>query len=245
MSRKEYLKDVFVDTKNKCKNGYYGRFQRGISTIYDLLSNIEIFSRFEFTYVEIINDDVLNVTRQYATPDNKVLILNLASEICPGGGVAKGSMAQEEELFRRTNYFMYLPRTFYPIPKTNVIVTTNITVLKDGNYQDLSDRFTVSFIAACAVRKPVLTRNGMYCKDDYETMCQTIENIFKTAYLLGYDTLILGALGCGAFGNPPKMVSKIFNRYVRMYDCCFKNIIFAVLSTRDDNFDIFRNIISC
>ena len=244
MSRKEFLKNVYVDTKNKCKIGHYGRLPTGESTVYGLEENFQPSPRFESTHVDVINDDVLNVTRYYAISDNNVLVLNLASEISPGGGVTKGSMAQEEELFRRTNYFMYLPRRFYPIPETNVIVTSNVTVLKDENYQDLSDIFTVSFMAACAVRKPILPNKGTYKKEDYEIMCKTIENIFKTAYLLGYDTLILGALGCGAFGNPPKIVSRIFDRYVKIFNHCFKHIIFAVLSTRDDNFNVFRNNIS-
>jgi len=238
MDRREYLKNVYFDTKGKVKTGHYGRLPRGFSTTYQLDNEINMTPIFESTNIEVINDDVLSVTGHFK--NNKTLVLNLASEICPGGGVAKGSMAQEEEIFRRTNYCFFLPRSLYPILPTNVIVTTNVTIVKDENYEDLERPFTVSFIAAAAVRKPVLNR-GKYNKQDYETMCQTIDNIFRTAYALGYDTLILGALGCGAFKNPPEIVANIFRNYSILYDGCFKNIIFSVMSRNDDNHLIFSS----
>ena len=51
---------------------------------------------------------------------------------------------------------------------------------------------------------------------------------------------ILGALGCGAFHNPPEEIVKIFNIYLEKYNGCFKTIVFAVLSRSDNNFDIFN-----
>ena len=34
--------------------------------------------------------------------------------------------------------------------------------------------------------------------------------VYRAAYDNGHDALVLGAMGCGAFGNDPKKVSQLF-----------------------------------
>jgi uncharacterized protein (TIGR02452 family) len=74
-------------------------------------------------------------------------------------------------------------------------------------------------------------------------MNNVIENIFKTAYYNGNETLVLGALGCGAYHNPPMEVIKIFNRFLKKYNGCFKKIVFAVYSKYDKNYELFDSYI--
>jgi uncharacterized protein (TIGR02452 family) len=68
----------------------------------------------------------------------------------------------------------------------------------------------------------------------------TIENIFRVAYLHKKETLILGALGCGVYRNPPQIIISLFNEFIKKYNGCFKNIIFAVYSTKDNNYELFN-----
>lgn len=248
MSRSQLIK-VYEDTKQKCLSGYYGNLKQTKSFLFakdDIrFKSMKLEKKFTSTKIEIINEDVLIVAQSLATNGTKVLTLNLASDKHPGGGVENGAMAQEEELFRRTNYFMFLPKSFYPINKTNVIYSPDVMVVKDDNYRNLKTPFYTSMIAAAAIRHPRLNQCGLYEKPyDKQVMTETIENIFRTAYLLGYDTLVLGALGCGAFGNPAIEVISIFNECLKKYNGCFKHIAFAVLSKRDDNFDLFSKYIS-
>jgi len=243
------LVQVYDDTKKKCLDGYYGNLTYGESYSFTAndprLLNLKLEKKFDKTNVEVKNEDVLSVTRSLTNGVNKVLTLNLASNCNPGGGVTRGAMAQEEELFRRTNYFMSLPKSLYPLRKTNVIYTPNVLVIKDTNYKDLSKPFYTSMIAAAAIRHPKINSFGLYDRpSDKEIMLSTIDNIFKTAYLLKYDTLVLGALGCGAFGNPAMEVISLFNECLKKYNCCFKNITFAVFSRNDNNFDQFNQYIS-
>lgn len=247
MSRRDFLKQIYKDTKDECLKGKYGNLKPEKSTVYS--SCDPRYKKFndEVTYnttIQIVNNDVLCVAEElYNKPHNvtgsKILVLNLASDSQPGGGVKNGAMAQEEELFRRTNYFMSLTEEFYPLKKTNVIYTPNVHVVKDNNYKDLEKTFTVSMIAAAAIRRPDLTKINTYKDADYVIMLKTIENIFQTAYTLGYTTLVLGALGCGAYANPPLEVIKIYNNCLKKYAKYFMNITFAVLSKGTDNFDLF------
>ena len=56
----------------------------------------------------------------------------------------------------------------------------------------------------------------------------------KTAYDENYDTVILGAFGCGAFYNPPELVAEFYKRVIDThFKGAFRKITFAIL---DDGF---------
>lgn len=239
---------TYHDTKEKCLKGTYGPMKPGKSYLMKRnnkrLNEINMEKKFNGTEIEVLNDDVLAVAKHYNDRgDSNILVLNLASDYVPGGGVESGAMAQEEELFRRTNYFMSLDNTFYPFDAASVIYTPNVIVVKDKSYEDMIAPFGVSMLAAAAIRSPVLNIDGTYNEKDYDRMYDTIHNIFKVAYMMKHETLILGAIGCGAFRNPPKEVAKIYNIFLKAYMGCFKRIIFAVYSIKDDNFDYFNKLI--
>jgi uncharacterized protein (TIGR02452 family) len=188
--------------------------------------------------IKIFNDDTLVITKElYDKTKSNILVLNMASEYKAGGGVENGAMAQEEELFRRSNYFQSLTQNFYPLKELECVYTKNVTILKDDNYNQMTP-FQCSFIAVAGLRKPNL-KNGKYNSIDKELMRKKIEMIFKSAIIYGHTNIVLGALGCGVFGNPPEEVAEIFNDLIKKYRKCFDNIYFAIKSVRDNNYDIF------
>jgi uncharacterized protein (TIGR02452 family) len=240
---REKLIGVYRDTETKCLTGKFSHLPVGKSTMYSgnetALCIFPLVPKYD-TKISVINDLVLNVTeRLVRNGDNNIMVLNLASCFKPGGGVKNGAVAQEEDLFRKTNYFQSLTSKFYPIPEKHVIFTDKVTVIKNDKFEDLDYPFDVSMIAAAAIKDPVLTRDGRYSSEDYKIVEKTIENIFKVSNYMGKETLVLGALGCGAYHNPPNIIISLFNKYLKIYDGCFKNIVFAVYSTRDDNFSLF------
>ena len=246
MSKRNYLVNIYNDTKLKCKSGKYGKFELCNSEKFsysdERTSNLTYDKKYE-TVIKVVNQDVLAVTDiLYNLRDEKnIMVLNLASYFKSGGGVRNGAMAQEEELFRRTNYHMVTDETLYPIQKGDVIYTKNVYVVKDDKYEDIEKPFKVAMLAACAVKNPHLTNDYKYNKNDYITMNNVIHNIFKTAYYNKHETLVLGALGCGAYYNPPEEVVKIFNKYLEKFNGCFRTIIFAVYSKDNVNYDVFFN----
>lgn len=243
---KQDLIDVYEDTIKLCHNNSSPKefLEKLLSDVLDTadLSTIIMTPKYAVMHVVVENEDVLYIAHKYQHEGN-LMILNLASDKTPGGGVKKGSMAQEEEIFRRTNYFLHMSYSLYPIKATNVIYTAKVCVMKDKSYGQLVKPFVISSLAACAVRNPYIDEKGFYTKNDYTTMMDTIDNIFRSAYLKNHDILVLGALGCGAFHNPPKAVIGIFNRYLKKYWGCFKKIIFAVYSKNkyDNNYTLFNN----
>jgi uncharacterized protein (TIGR02452 family) len=57
-----------------------------------------------------------------------------------------------------------------------------------------------------------------------------IKNQLLRAYQASYDTVVLGAFGCGAFGHPPQAVAKLYRHVIDNYfKGAFKEIVFAIL----------------
>ena len=209
---------------------------------------------FPETLVSVHNLKTLEMAGVFVRAGYNPLVLNMASDWKPGGGVWKGSRAQEEDLFRKTNYFMTLdkrrlPENAYPLKGVNMIYSPNVSVIKDSNYNYVDQPYQVDFVACPAIRNPTIERrNGIeehyaHEADEY-LMEQRIELIYKLAYAKGHDSMILGALGCGAFHNPVEAVAGIFKKMNKKYKGCFKCIGFPVFSTAENpNYYIFKRIL--
>lgn len=70
--------------------------------------------------------------------------------------------------------------------------------------------------------------------------------ILRTAIRRRHRQLVLGALGCGAFGNPNKVVSNMWKTVLKEPEFSggwWEDIVFAVLgdSSADSNFKVFHS----
>ena len=72
-----------------------------------------------------------------------------------------------------------------------------------------------------------------------------LTRILDIAAANGEETVILGAFGCGAFRNDPKVVAAAAAAVVPRYRMRFNVIEFAVYCRADDtrNYDAFRAVI--
>lgn len=234
MSRNQLIQ-IYNNTRNLSQN--YEKPQKSIKIKYDNLQ-IQQTSTTSKSRIMIFNDDTLIIANKlYLSTKSNILVLNMASEYKAGGGVENGAMAQEEELFRRSNYFESLTPNLYPIKEFEAVYTKDVCIFKDDNY-NLITSFKCSFVAIPAIRKPYL-KNYKYNSIDRDIMRKKIDFIFKIAIYYNYKNIVLGALGCGAFGNPPEEVAELFNDVIQKYHNNFDNIYFAIKSIRDINYDTF------
>lgn len=242
--------DVYKDTQKLFTTGIYNHVKPMDSIVMWKDKEVPLDPQFD-TVLEVENTDTLTMAEQYISEGLYPLVLNMASAYNPGGGVAKGSRAQEEDLFRRSNYFMTLdkrklPKNTYPIKGINCIYSPNVCVVKDTNYELLSNPFYATFLAVPAIKNPELNDagTGYARKVDYDLTKDKIEMCYKVAIQQGHDSLVLGALGCGAYYNPTRKVANIFKQMNQKYNGCFKKIGFPVLSSENNpNFDIFNEIL--
>jgi uncharacterized protein (TIGR02452 family) len=249
--------EIWEDTVNACSNRY-GRFSHiskpHKSQVIRDIPNVSLkHKKYSSTNILVKNCRTLDMAYDLVVKMGlKPLVLNMASNYRPGGGVRKGSRAQEEDLFRKTNYFLTLdkrklPKSVYPLKGLTVIYSPKVSVLKNSKYQDLNRPFKVDFIACPAVRNPEQIKNSLGEWDylssaDRYLMEQRIRRIYEIGYIKGHDCLLLGALGCGAFHNPVVQVAKIFKKLNDEFDGCFKYIAFSIYSGQGNpNFKIFKD----
>jgi uncharacterized protein (TIGR02452 family) len=242
ITRYERVK-VAQDTINQCTTGKHKDLKIGDSELFtgndSKFSELKVDKKF-VTTIDVLNWDVLLIAESlFRAGDTNLLVLNLASPKHFGGGWLNGSLAQEEELFRRSNYFTTDIKNFYRLSKMESVYTSNVMVIKDEKYKDLEYTFPVAMLAVTGIINPV-TDNNKLNSWDYHVTFHTIDNIFRVALLKKHDVLVLGALGCGVFKNPTEEIVKIYNTCLEKYNGCFRKIVFAVLSRNDNNFDIFN-----
>jgi len=184
-----------------------------------------------------------------------ILVLNLANPVNPGGGVRRGAKAQEEDLCRKSSlllslesreaskYYQYNASLNTYMGSDAVMITPQVEIIKDENGNYLEDSVIVS-VMTCAA--PML-RNGLegMTEQQYKDMLYNrICGMFAIAGHLGYEILVLGAFGCGAFQNDAKIVSDLFYKAMKEYKlgirgigAMFRRIDFAVLDNSPNQYN--------
>lgn len=188
--------------------------------------------------IVVINSD--SVTQMMVESENHVAILNMASRKRPGGGVAKGSRAQEESLFRCSNLGLSISNEHYPLKDDELLYTTGATFFKDFYYNDTPDAYVCDVITCAAINL-----NGLdEVPSNYEELTRNkVAAIFDVALYNGADTLILGAWGCGVFKNDPAFIAQLFKEAAIARKKNFLKVIFAIINDHNsvaNNYSIFE-----
>ena len=205
--------------------------------------------------------------------EKRIAVHNFASATNPGGGVTRGSSAQEEALCRCSTLYPCLNtdklfEEYYSMHKKRhdvrytdaCIYTPDIIVFKtDTAFPELmpeSEWFSVDILTCAAPNlrsEPYNSMNpgkGAPVKMiDSELLSlhkKRGRHILGIAAENGDDILVLGAFGCGAFRNDPQIVARAYKELLPEFEGMFDEIVFAVYCTPDNtkNFDTFKRILS-
>ena len=212
----------------------------------------------------------LQAAQPYAKAGKKVCVHNFASATNPGGGVVKGSSAQEECICRCTTLYPCLNSSemwngFYdphraacdPLNNSDCIYTPDVVAFKsDTDFPEPLDKseWWKTDILTCAApnlrEKPSNSMNprphskpaSVTPQQLKELLTVRIRRIFEVAAANGADVLILGAFGCGAFRNPPQIVAQVFAEVMQDFLYHFETIEYAVFHTQREttNYDEFK-----
>lgn len=119
-----------------------------------------------------------------------------------------------------------------------MIYSPNVVVFRNDEGQLLNQPYPQSFLTAPAVNWSALKRNEPEKLELVEqVMSERIERVFNVAIHQQYQSLILGAWGCGVFGNSPQLVAGLFAKVLLdnpVYKNRFKHVVFAVLDRSSD-----------
>jgi uncharacterized protein (TIGR02452 family) len=260
---KEELIDVFENTVKDINQGYYENLNGEVIEFekdLEMLNNSRLIhsiseqkTKFNINHepkITVENKDSFQKAREMG---EDCLVLDMASAVSAGGGVENGSRAQEEELCRRSNLshalFKYSSRKYdifsdlkkpkkfhYPIDDFGAIYVPKVTVYKSHlSYNPMYEPFYCSVVAVAAIRKPKLDKQGLLTEEDSIITKGKIRTILRVAVKYGHTKLVLGALGCGAYGNPPEQIAILFKEVLaeKEFIGCFEEICFAIIEDKN------------
>ena len=203
--------------------------------------------------------------------DKKIAVLNFASATTPGGGVTFGSSAQEESLCRCSTLYnvlntKYLMDNFYqrnrdaynPLNNDDIVYAKDIVICKtDTDYPSRlqeKDFVKVDVITCAAPNLRDTPSNGfnvsngehVNINDDelYKIHLKRAKHILHIAKLNDVEILILGAFGCGAFRNNPKVVARAYKDALTKYQHSFLIVEFAIYARQyeEENYLAFEKM---
>jgi uncharacterized protein (TIGR02452 family) len=188
---------------------------------------------FSETVIQVSNESTLVASRRLVDRQLRPLALNFANGISPGGGFLHGARAQEETLCRSSALYltligdrMYEEHANRPLPDSTEwsILSPDVPVFREDNGSPLDQPWRVSFITCAAPYAPTVGRSA-----SAEMLRQRIHRVLAISKAFGYETLVLGAWGCGAFGNDPERTATDFRQALETeFRGAFSDIVFAI-----------------
>lgn len=185
---------------------------------------------------------------------NKVLVLNFANPLQPSGSVRRGTRSQEADLCRRSTLLASLESAeaapFYaahraagsPLASDAILLSPEVEIIRDGEDNLLADSLVVSVLSCAAPRinaGTALSREALE-----ELLYNRIMGIFHVAAAYHYHYLVLGAWGCGAFGNDAEQMARLFFRALKDFRrgkyshiAYFRYVMFAVPDHTDSQYN--------
>lgn len=156
-----------------------------------------------------------------------IVVMNFASRHNHGGGYIGGAKAQEEDLCRvMPGLYASLCKIRYPYNADSVLITPNVNIMRNNINYSFFPRGITYNVGVVSAAAPSL-RHEEY---DEDRVTRTLENMYCAVRKLlpNTDTLIVGAWGCGAYGNDPVKMARLMNTISLKYGGEFKTIVFAV-----------------
>ena len=135
----------------------------------------------------------------------------------------------------------------YPMDNTyGGIYSPGITFFratKDEGYALLDNPFRAAVISVASLNynpkhgHNSLDENGNIPEADKPVLKEKIRTILHIGILKGHDSLVLGALGCGAFCTPPAQMARLFHQVLdeEEFRGRFSKIVFAIIDSPSSN----------
>jgi uncharacterized protein (TIGR02452 family) len=191
------------------------------------------------TMIEVANETTLAAARRLVQDGYKPAALNFASAKNPGGGFLSGARAQEESLARSSALFACLDGNemyeFHrsrrdPMYTDYAIYSPDVPIIREDDGTLLAEPYLCSFITCPAVNaKVVLERNPTRRAEIRQAMRMRTAKVLAIAAIHRHEALVLGAWGCGVFGNDGREIAELFRKALaEQFSDLFSRIVFAV-----------------
>ncbi len=185
----------------------------------------------------------------YKNQTQVACVLNFASYKEPGGRFLDGSSAQEESLCHSSVLYNVLSvfGDFYAYNKAhlNKALYTNRAIYSPRVLFPIGGIMYHVDVLTCAAPNKKAAQE--YCHvsdaDNLRALQDRLDFILSIAAAKTPDVLILGAYGCGVFGQNPNEVATLFAKLLHgKYASAFKKVVFAIPEATGENFKAFARV---
>ncbi len=189
-------------------------------------------ARFEATRAQTLRLDAVEALMGIA--GEHPAVLDFASFTNPGGGYDRGAWAQEEALCAGSNLFSILDAckdSFYEGNRSmwrGGLFTDKCMYVPDVMFGEGNAIRAAGVVVCAAPNRTRALENG---RDEVEVdhdLARRVECVMRVAAAHGVDGLVLGAFGCGVFGNDARRVAGLFKEWLDAHPGVFENVVFAV-----------------
>ena len=186
--------------------------------------------------IEVTTESTLTAARRLG---DGTAALVFASARNPGGGFRTGARAQEEDIARASALHACLDTVpaFYSHHRGDpdlrysdrVVYAPQVPVFRDDTGRLLDRPHRTALLVAAAPNLRAVQQNQPDRAATVPTvLAQRALRILTVAAAHGHRRLVLGAWGCGVFGNVPRVVADAFAAALNRVDR-FDHVVFAVL----------------
>lgn len=188
---------------------------------------------FELTRVHVTNETSLGAALRLMDQGLNPLVLNFANAQSPGGGFFRGGTSQEASLCRCSSLYwtlvsdpMYLYHSYQLEAESTdwAIVSPKAPFFCNDAGEHFDSPALVDVISSAAPRA--------YQVDEpvwRQLLRDRIERILYIAASQNYTSLVLGAWGCGSYGNDPWRTAQDFKSVIfNNFKGQFADLVFAI-----------------
>ncbi len=208
-------------------------------------------AEFEKTSVLVSNETTIGALLRLLDKGARPLGLNFANGVNPGGGFLGGARAQEETICRASSLYwtligdpMYLFHPYRAQPDATdwAILSPQVPIFRADSGATFDTTRLADFVTCVA---PYAFAVGQPLSGDL--LRERILRVLAIARAYGYTTLVLGAWGCGAFGNDPMQTATDFRQALEgPFAGAFSEIVFAIADWSEERrfLEPFREVFS-
>lgn len=197
------------------------------------------------TKITVENITTLDAARRLIIEEFCPAVLNFASATHPGGGFLSGARAQEEYLARSSGLYACIrdnPMYAFhrsrsdPLYTNYAVYSPEVPVFRSDDGSLLDKPYTVGIITS-----PAVNAGRMVSQRKREIGPAMWLRILKVLFLgvhHGHEAIVLGAWGCGAFGNDGDEIAALFREALEQnFKGAYRQVVFAILDwSREQRF---------
>ncbi|KAG5796248.1 hypothetical protein H9Q69_004674 [Fusarium xylarioides] len=203
------------------------------------------------------------------------IVVNFANRHSPGGGWLNGAMAQEEALCYRSTLALSLNKKHYLLERDEALYSPYALIMRDdlSSGHEISslparELPVVGALTVAALRSPPVRlftneprkdrmrrsssevfEKRVFANDrDRDVTKAKMRLCLRMAAKHKHDMLVLGALGCGVYGNPPEDIAHCWLEVLREDEFSgnwWREVWFAVFDPKNEgNFEIFHEVLN-